>query len=332
MNEPAALVLLSSYNGARFIGEQIESIRGQSFRDWRLLIRDDGSSDDTLSIVRNYAALDKRIEVLSDNRGNVGPWASFALLLSAAASTDARYVFLSDQDDVWNPTKMDAQLESIRSAEKSHGASHPILAHSDLEVVGENLMPIHQSYRHLQGVSHNFKDPLRTLLIHNGMVGCTIAINRALLDIALPIPPGVHHDWWLGICASATGTVLNTGERTVRYRQHASNVIGARPRHAFLSKVARHPLAFISESLAAFDVGVRQSADLSERLTTRKLGGQDTRRRVQQYVEAFGSGPLRSRLRFLRESGAQPRRPLARLILLGIAVVFPRWKMKKGTR
>ncbi len=330
MSQSAALILLSSYNGAPYIAEQIESIRAQTFRDWRLLIRDDGSSDETKSIVRMFSALDDRIEMLGDNRGNVGPYPSFGFLLSAAARTDARYVFLSDQDDVWIPTKMAGQLEALRSAEKSHGASHPILTHSDLEVVGEKLEPIHPSFRQFQGFSHNFKDPLRTLLIHNGMMGCTIAMNRALLDIALPLPPGSHHDWWLGLCAAATGAVLSTGERTVRYRQHASNAVGAHPRRAFLSQVARHPLDFISESLAAFDVGVRQTFELRERLTDRTLGSAEIRRRVQRYTEAFGSQPLRSRIRSLRESGAKPRRPLARLLLLGIVAVFPRWKATRA--
>jgi len=326
VTESAVLVLLSSYNGARYIAEQIESIRGQTFHDWRLLVRDDGSSDETKSIVKQFSALDDRIGMLGDNRGNVGPWASFGLLLSAAAKTDARYVFLSDQDDVWSPGKMASQLEALRSAEKSHGASHPILAHSDLEVVGEDLEPIHPSYRRFQGLSHDFNDPLRTLLIHNGMVGCTIAMNRALLKIALPLPAGSAHDWWLGLCAAATGTVLTTGERTVRYRQHGSNAIGAPGRRAFLSRIARHPLDFISESLGAFDVGVRQSFELQKRLTDRNLGSPEMRRRVNRYTEAFGSRPIRSRISSLRESGAKPRRPLARLLLFGIVAAFPHWK------
>jgi rhamnosyltransferase len=327
-----SVILLSSYNGARYIGEQIESIRTQTFTDWRLLIRDDGSSDQTASIVLSYVALDDRIELLSDNRGNVGPWASFGLLLSAAARTDARHVFLSDQDDVWIPTKMASQLDALRKAERSHGNSYPLLAHSDLEIVGERLEPIHDSYRQFQfqGLSHSLEDPLQTLLIHNGIVGCTIGMNRALLDIAVPLPPGSPHDWWLALCAAATGTVLTLGERTVRYRQHSSNAIGARSRSAILLQAASHPLDFISDSLAAFDVGVRQSIKLSERLNDRGLGSPEIRRRLKRYAEAFASHPLRSRVRFLRESGAKPRRRLGRLLLFGILAVFPHWKANRS--
>lgn len=329
MSEPPIVVLLSSYNGAKYIAEQIESIRAQTVHDWRLLVRDDGSTDDTKSIVRRFSTLDDRIEMLGDGRGNVGPWASFGLLLSAAAKTDAQYLFLSDQDDVWLPTKMAGQLEALRRAEKAHGTQHPILTHSDLEVVGAKLEPIHPSYRQFQNLSHDLDDPLRTLLIHNGMVGCTIAMNRALLNFALPLPAWSAHDWWLGLCAAATGTIVTSDERTVRYRQHASNVIGARPERALVSRAFRHPLGFIEESLAAFDVGVRQSVELSERMAQRTLGSPETRRRVQRYVQAFSPQPLPSRVRSLRESGARPRRQLSRLLLLGIVSILPHWKAKR---
>jgi hypothetical protein len=328
VSESAVLILLSSYNGARYIGEQLESIRTQTFRDWRLVIRDDGSSDETESITRKFTALDDRVEMLSDNHGNVGPWSSFGLLLSAAARTSARYVFLADQDDVWISTKVEGQLKALRSAEKSFGTAHPVLVHTDLEVVGDKLQTIHPSFRQFQGLSHNLKDPLQTLLLHNGMVGCTIAMNRALLDLALPLPAGSPHDWWLGLCASATGTVLASEECTVRYRQHASNAIGAQPRRGLVSRIVRHPIAFISESLAAFAIGVRQSLELSERLTDPDVASPEIRRRLHAYAQAFDSLPLRSRIRSLRESGAKPRRPFGRLILLGIVVVFPRWKAK----
>jgi hypothetical protein len=254
---------------------------------------------------------------------------SFGLLLSAATKTDARYVFLADQDDVWDSGKMQTQLKVLKEAEKSRGASHPILTHSDLEVVGDKLEPIHRSFREYQGLSHDFVDPLQTLLIHSGMMGCTIAINRALLDIAVPLPAESPHDWWLGLCAAATGTVIATEERTVRYRQHASNTIGARPMRDVLSQLTRHPLAFISESLAAFDVGVRQSVELDKRLTSRALADAETRRRVHRYTDVFDSQPLRTRLKALRESGAKPRRPLSVLFLFGIVAAFPRWKSRR---
>ncbi len=329
VSDSTVLVLLSAYNGARYIGEQLESIRAQTFRDWRLLIRDDGSSDQTPSILESFAASDPRIEVLSDTYGNVGPFAGFGLLLSAAAQTNARFVFLSDQDDVWIPTKMATQLATLRSAEKKYGATHPILTHSDLEVVGEKLEPVHHSFREFQGFSHDVDDPLQTLLIHSGMMGCTMAMNRALLDVAVPLPAGSSHDWWVGLCAAATGTVLPSSERMVRYRQHGANTIGAHPKRAFFSRIVQHPFDSISEAFVAFDVGVMQSHALKDRLEQIKFGDAATLRRVDRYTDVYSSRSFRSRIRSLRESGAKPRRSLSRVFLLGIVAVFPRWKRKR---
>src|SRR2546423_4884685 len=126
---PTALILLSSYNGARFIEEQIESIRAQTFRDWRLLIRDDGSSDTTREIIRKLSSLDGRIEMVGDNRGNVGPWASFGLLLQTATRRKQQYILLSDQDDVWLPSKIADQIAALKNAERVHDAERPILVH-----------------------------------------------------------------------------------------------------------------------------------------------------------------------------------------------------------
>ena len=329
MSEPAVVILLSSYNGARYIEEQIESIRAQTFREWRLLIRDDGSSDQTRSIVRKHTLLDDRIEFLTDNLGNLGPWGSFAFLLSAATKADAAYVFLADQDDVWLASKIENQLAALRGVEELHGRGHPVLVHSDLELVDDKLSPLHRSFREFQGITHDSDDPLRTLLLHNAVVGCTVGINRALLSVAVPLPRDSPHDWWLGLCAAATGTVLSSNERTVKYRQHESNAIGAPGKRGFVGRLLRHPAVFISESLAAFEVGVRQSGELAERISARGLGSQTTQRRPGDYAEAFGPQPLRSRIRSLRASGATPRRPLSRLLLLGIVAVLPHWRARR---
>lgn len=330
MNESTVVILLSAYNGARYIDDQIESIRGQTFRNWKLLIRDDGSSDETRSVVIRHRAVDDRIELVNDDRGNLGPWASFGALLSVAKKADAHYVFLSDQDDVWLPTKIAIQLSALKAVEESRGHDHPVLVHSDLEVVDDSLALLHPSFREFQGISHDPDDPLQTLLVHNAVVGCTIAINRALLAWAVPVPPDSPHDWWLALCAAASGTIVSSAERTVMYRQHNSNVIGAPGKRGFVSRLVRHPIDFVSESLAAFDVGVRQSGVLAERMAARREVSSSIQARPAYYAKAFGSQALPSRLRSLRASGAKPRRPLSRFLLLGILAILPRWKARRA--
>ena len=194
------IVLLSAYNGARYIARQIESIRAQSFRDWKLLIRDDCSADDTVEIVRRFCATDPRISLIEDSTSNIGPWASFGRLLSQAYDEGAEYTFLSDQDDVWLEDKMEQQLSLLRAA----ASKRPLLVHSDLILVDENLQRLHASFSEFQRTSYDNADPLGTLLIHNAVVGCTIAMNRPLLELALPLPPHTLHDWCTA-CAAAEG-------------------------------------------------------------------------------------------------------------------------------
>lgn len=317
-------MVLSAYNGGRHIAQQIDSIIGQSFRDWKLLVRDDGSSDNTREIVQTFAAKDPRISLVSDVKGNLGPWASFGELFAIALELGAAYVFVADQDDVWLPGKMDEQLSIMRTSEELSGTAQPLLVHSDPQVVDENLQPIHPSFREFQRTSYDTRDPLRTLLIHNAVVGCTMAMNRALLRVALPIPPRAWHDWWIALCAAATGTIRCTPTPTVLYRQHARNVIGAGspPRRSFVQSIVTHPLAFAGGALREFANGVEQAQNLRDRM---QLVGADTVRlkRVESYCTAFASGPLAGRMRSYRDSGARPRRMASRFIMLGFVAVFP---------
>jgi glycosyltransferase involved in cell wall biosynthesis len=318
------MVLMSTWNGARYVAEQIESIRAQSVADWQFVVRDDGSHDDTVEIVRRFASLDPRIVMLEDAAGNLGPWASFGMLLSHASRSDAEYVFLSDQDDVWLPDKIERQLSLMKAAALRHGNDHPVLVHSDLVVVDADLQPIHESFSESLRMSYDAADPLRTLLIHNAITGCTIAMNRALLGAAVPVPPGSMHDWWLSLSAAAYGTILRAEPPTVRYRQHAANVVGAPPRHAFVKKLVRNPFEYIVSAYGEFGIGVQQALRLRDRMRAAIPGNPQRLERVESYCSAFADDTsLIARLRALRESKARPQRALSRVILCAIAASYP---------
>jgi glycosyltransferase involved in cell wall biosynthesis len=313
------IVVLSAYNGARHIAEQIESIRAQSFTDWKLVVRDDGSTDDTVDIVNSLSARDDRIELVTDARGNVGPWASFGELLTIVHDRGADYVFLADQDDVWLPDKLKEQLSLLRSIENKPG-----LIHSDLKIVDEDLREIHRSFIEFQRSSYDASDPLRTLLIHNAVVGCTIGVNRALLDFALPIPRGAWHDWWLALSAAATGTIKCTRDSTVLYRQHSHNVVGGAvpPRRIFLGSLTASPVDFTRKSLRAFNDGLNHAMELRARMQMR--GADESRlERVEKYCSAFESNGVAQRLKAYRESHARPQRTTSRVVMLALVAAFP---------
>jgi glycosyltransferase involved in cell wall biosynthesis len=319
------LILLSAFNGEKYIAAQIESILAQSVSDWRLLIRDDGSRDATQEIVKRFVEHDSRVTLASDDGANVGPWESFGRLLAhAKRDRDARYVFLSDQDDVWIPEKLDKQLKLLTSNDGRDGErKRPRLVHSDLIVVSEDLYPLHQSFSDFQRMYYDVHDPLGTLLIHNAAVGCTIGMNRELLELAVPLPPRVLHDWWLALCAAATGTVFRTARPTVLYRQHSSNVVGTGNRHAFLLEAARNPLRYTSTALQAFNIGVEQAKQLRERLRDHSEHSA-VLIRVEKYCDAFSSS-LSSveRIRALAESRPRPHRLTSKIILRALAAFYP---------
>lgn len=316
---PRTLVLLSAYNGAEFIEQQIESIRSQSTSDWELLVRDDGSTDSTVQLVERLSSIDTRISLLNDRR-NVGPWRSFALLLEEARSRNAEYVFLCDQDDVWLADKMAMELARLSAIEAKHGASQPALVHTDLTVVEHDLHTIASSWHEHQRMSYNRADPLRTLLIHNAVAGCTIALNRALLDHALPVPKGVYHDWWLALCAAAFGSIEMIDQPTVLYRQHSTNVVGAANRHGFVGRLVRNPLSFIRGAFDEFGLGVHQANALLDRARLKKKNVD----RISSYCDAFmPASSLGARVSAFRASRAKPQRFVSRVLMYGIIAAYP---------
>jgi glycosyltransferase involved in cell wall biosynthesis len=226
---PEIFILLGTYNGEKFIQEQLKSIQLQTHKNWRLLIRDDGSRDSTLKIVQRLAERDERIIIIKSGCENLGASANFGLIAQNACCMGARYFCFSDQDDVWQPRKLETQLRMMLKLEYSRNIIIPTLLHSDLTIVNEKLGVIHPSYMRFQKVSHESQNPILVLLVQNFVTGCTVMANRPLIDLALPIPKdAIMHDWWLALCASVWGQINFLPESTVHYRQHSKNEIGAK--------------------------------------------------------------------------------------------------------
>ena len=287
--EDRLVILLSSYNGARFIAEQVESIRRQTLADWILLVRDDGSSDETLRILQSLAAAEPRIVLLRDGRGNLGPAQSFGALMEAALDTGAGYVAFADQDDVWHPDKLDHQMKTLRTRETSVGRSVPLLVHSDLSVVDDELRLIHPSFLSFQGLGQDRGAPLQMLLAQNFVTGCTTVINRALLRAALPLPDVVMHDWWLALCAAALGQLLCHPSATVLYRQHGRNAAGGRWWMRASLDAALHPVRWWRGSLTAFSATVAQACALACRVERESPSGASLPT-LRAYCRAFSTG------------------------------------------
>ncbi len=220
-------IVLAAYNGEAFIEAQVESLLAQTHPHWRLLIRDDGSTDATPEIIR---ALQRRypekIRIIEDDRGNLGFVGNFSCLLEHAT---ADYVAFCDQDDVWKAEKLAESLAEMRVLEARHGTALPLLVFTDTAVVDRSLKPVSDSAWHYQYVDPAFCGRLNRVLIQNVVTGCTVLINAALKERAIPIPASAFaHDWWIALVASAFGGVSYVDRAMVYYRQHDQHALGVR--------------------------------------------------------------------------------------------------------
>ena len=219
-------ILLSTYNGERYLSEQLDSILAQTYTEWRLYIRDDGSKDETLCIARDYAKKDHRI-VLMEDCDNLGACRSFERLLQVCG--DADYFAFADQDDVWNPNKIEICMSAMRKAEQIY-PNRPIVVHTDLKVVNEKLQEIAPSFWKYSNIRPDIVDENpRYLAIGNSVTGCAMLFNRAARIASLPFPTTVYmHDAWIAlVTASHGGKVIPLSIMPIAYRQHCNNVLGA---------------------------------------------------------------------------------------------------------
>lgn len=219
-------ILVSTYNGAAFLEQQLDSLLRQTYQNWQLLIRDDGSTDRTLKIIKTYVErYPGKILHVEDAHGNLGPGQSFAVLLSQA---QASYIMFCDQDDVWLPDKIEISRNKMIELENIYGRTSPILVHSDLMVVNESLNVVSTSMWQFQQNNPYIARRFNRSLMQNAVTGCTVLINKSLKGFATPIPKqAAMHDWWLALVAVAFGQVGIIEKATVLYRQHSKNEIGA---------------------------------------------------------------------------------------------------------
>lgn len=219
-------ILLACYNSSKFLSVQLDSIIGQSYTDWNLYIRDDGSSDNTISIVKQYMDKDGRIHLLEDAQRGLGAGKSFMRLLQ---NVESDYYFFSDHDDVWMPDKIEVSLNELIASSKDN-PDMPIIVHSDLIVVDKDLKTIHSSFWKSSGIKPDTIASSSNIQVFNCVTGCTMAFNRKVKEISFPYPDlAPMHDWWLAICTlRSQGKVVHLRRPLIYYRQHGGNEVGAR--------------------------------------------------------------------------------------------------------
>jgi len=284
MRDEPVSILLATRNGAPFVREQIESIRSQNVTDWTLVIRDDESTDGTPEILRELARTDSRIVLVSDAHGRLGAAANFSLLAARALAGPPGPVLFADQDDVWFPAKIERTLAALRRAEAARPANIPILVHSDLAIIDRKGQPVHDSFMRFQRIRHEGAQALRTLLVQNFVTGCTVMVNRPLLELAIPVPgEAMMHDWWMALCAAACGSIAFIEEPTMAYRRHGENTMTARGFWRTMNPARTNWWTLWREGLRNHGRALAQAHALLARLKASGRGGSH----AAEFVEAF---------------------------------------------
>lgn len=242
----SVLVLLSTYNGENYLTELLDSILQQTYKNVEILVRDDGSTDNTINLLRKYEMKYPIIRVIYGK--NIGAKNSFVELMKQADKTKDYYAF-ADQDDIWLERKLEravTKLESIDMETILLYCSPTILVDKKLNVIHKNIWK-------------KRKTEFGNALIENIACGCTMVISNALLQFVhkYGFPTYLFmHDWFLYMIASAFGKVIYDGEGFVLYRQHDHNAIGnASSLHERIKKKLKNMLSqryYISKQAEAF--------------------------------------------------------------------------------
>lgn len=232
-------ILMGTFNGSAFLEEQLNSIFNQTYEDWRLTIRDDGSSDSTIEIINKYVnKYPNKIKFIEDGISTGSAKKNFIKLIKYASE---EYVMFCDQDDIWLPDKIEDTYSKMLEIQKLKSRDIPILIHTDLMVVDEKLDIIDNSFINYMNLP--MEKTINDIIIQNSITGCATMINGRLIDILKRIDeeaPILMHDHAAAIIALAYGDLQLLNKSTIKYRQHSLNSVGASNARSVRYKLARY--------------------------------------------------------------------------------------------
>ena len=208
---------MATYNGEKYLEEQILSIINQSYSNWQLFINDDCSTDNTCNIAKKYAHKYPDKIFFTVNKSNSG--SSGANFFNMIERSKGDIVMTCDQDDIWLKDKVKRAVELIGNT------NVPTLLHTDLITIDQNKNVIHKSMISSQKIDVK-RNQTKRLLTQNTVTGCTMAFNRSLADIIKKPSNLPVHDWYIAVIASIYGKIIFDSEAQILYRQHSNNYCG----------------------------------------------------------------------------------------------------------
>lgn len=295
-------ICMATYNGAKYIREQIESIELQSYTDWILFIRDDHSRDDTVSIIKDQVKRnpDKIILIEDTELQGGSSKKNFAGILKwVSQNYNFNYFMFSDQDDYWLPQKVEISIKRLKKIESTYDG--PVLVHTDLKVVDQNLQVLGESFIKYRALNPQVRD-LNHLLVQNNITGCTMCWNAKFNKILdLSDDRVAMHDWWMALAAACFGKIEFITESTILYRQHGNNVVGATNVNSF-SFVIKRLLgsAHVKETLDmsmhqadAFAEYYKNMLSIDQQMVVQKFANLETKSKIIKWMTIFQSRYLK---------------------------------------
>lgn len=268
-------IVLATYNGEKYLKEQLDSILNQTYTNFRLLISDDCSTDSTKEILKEYEKKDNRIKIFFQEE-NLGYVKNFEFLLTKIENS---IYALSDQDDIWKKDKIEKSYNKLKEENAD-------LVFTDLEMIDENGNTISKSFNEHMKLSRKIEKTLNTYeleYLYNCVTGCTIIAKTEMLKEILPIPKTskhMIHDYWIALISALKGKVVYIKEPLIEYRQHRENQIGANHTVYKFNKFEQVRNHLIDVKLGVFGVYLENENKFPEEL-------QEKNKKVYSYFKSL---------------------------------------------
>lgn len=228
MNNDLISIAMATYNGEKYLREQLTSIINQTYKNFELIICDDFSTDNTKNILQEYANKDSRIK-LHFNITNLGFKKNFENTINYCTG---KYIAFCDQDDIWEPYKLEIALEKIQNYDIY--CSNALLVDENNCTLNTTMM----DYLNIKYIPKNIQNISKHIIHHNICQGTTMLCNSDFIKKNLPIPDSFpYHDWYFALLAANENGIIYDELNTIRYRQHSNTITGKKGSENFIQQI-----------------------------------------------------------------------------------------------
>lgn len=292
-NNRKVAIMMATYNGEKYLKQQINSILKQTYQNFVLLIRDDNSTDNTQNIINEYELnYPDKIVVIKDHFKAGSAKDNFGLLVRYVQEhclDDFEYFMFSDQDDFWRANKVELSISRLLNC------TQPTLVHTDLKVVDQNLKLINNSFMKMSSLNGN-EHRLQRLLVQNNVVGCTMACNKALMQIIKPnFNQAIMHDWFIALIACCYGEIVFINEGTILYRQHDDNAVGVKKEYSY------EYIQYKLHNLNSIKLSLKNCVQQANYLINSYNLPLDLKKVVLNFINLFKSSVLKRKFLFVKQ-------------------------------